>query len=99
MILTNQLTSTYQIIPLFETLTIILNQKDPEEQEFTTECLKELSNSEDASHKIISNDELTDILSMLNKCANSEILNNVNSIFWRTGRTSGILPSKPGSSI
>ncbi|XP_059144117.1 uncharacterized protein LOC131931348, partial [Physella acuta] len=84
-----------EIIPLFDTLKIILNQRDPEEQEFTTECLKELSSNEEASQEIISNDELTEVLNMLNNCGNSEILDNVNSIFWRSGRTSGILPTKP----
>ncbi|XP_059144118.1 uncharacterized protein LOC131931349 [Physella acuta] len=83
-----------EILPLLDTLKDFLGEEDLEELEYTTECLKEMSQNVKASKNIITSPDFTDRLTTLNKSENIDITGNVNSIFWRSGRTTGILPSQ-----
>lgn len=85
-----------QILPLFPQLKEILTHDDPDEQIFTTQCLRELSRNKKGSEKIITDEELLGVLNTLMNSHNEDISANVHSIFWRAGRTAGMLPSKTG---
>ncbi|XP_059179722.1 uncharacterized protein LOC131958613 isoform X2 [Physella acuta] len=83
-----------EVLPLFPHLKEILTHNDPDEQIFTTQCLRELSRNKEGSEKIITDEELNDMLIELINSHNGDLSANVHSVLWRAGRTTGILPSK-----
>ncbi|XP_059165790.1 uncharacterized protein LOC131948271 [Physella acuta] len=80
-----------QILPLLDKLKDFLTGEDLEQLEYTTECLKEMSRDMEASKQILNNKDITNRLTHLNFSGNIDISANVNSIFWRSGRNTGIL--------
>ncbi|XP_059144143.1 mitogen-activated protein kinase kinase kinase 2-like [Physella acuta] len=86
-----------EIIPIIPRLKTILAHEDPQEQEQATELLKRLSINKDASEQIITDDTFNDILNRLMCSNNKDLSQNAKSVFWRTGRVTGILPSKTDS--
>ncbi|XP_059160585.1 uncharacterized protein LOC131944095 [Physella acuta] len=83
-----------EMLPLYPHLKEILKNEDPDEQIFTTQCLRELSRNKEGSEKIITDEELNDMLLVLMNRHDGDLSANVHSILWRAGRTTGILPSK-----
>ncbi|XP_059160602.1 uncharacterized protein LOC131944111 [Physella acuta] len=83
-----------EILPLVPNLKEILKHDDVDEHIFTTKCLKELSRNKEASHQIINDETFNDTLTKLMSSENEIILENVHSIRWRSGRTTGTLPTK-----
>ncbi|XP_059159796.1 mitogen-activated protein kinase kinase kinase A-like [Physella acuta] len=83
-----------EMLQLYPHLKEILTHDDPDEQIFTTQCLRELSRNKEGSEKIITDKELNYTLNTLMNSNNKDLLANVLSIFWRAGRTTGMLPSK-----
>ncbi|XP_059160575.1 uncharacterized protein LOC131944086 [Physella acuta] len=82
-----------EMLPLYPHLKEILTHKDPDEQIFTTQCLRELCRNKEGSEKIVTDEELNDMLrDLINR--HGDLSSNVHSILWRAGRTTGILPSK-----
>ncbi|XP_059160586.1 uncharacterized protein LOC131944096 [Physella acuta] len=83
-----------EMLPLYPHLKEILTHEDPDEQIFTTQCLRELSRNKEGSEKIITDEELNDMLKVLMSRNDGDLSANVHSILWTAGRTTGILPSK-----
>ncbi|XP_059179723.1 uncharacterized protein LOC131958613 isoform X3 [Physella acuta] len=83
-----------ELLQLYPHLKEILTHDDPDEQIFTTQCLRELSRNKEGSEKIILDEELNDKLVALINRNDRDLSANVHSILWTAGRTTGILPSK-----
>ncbi|XP_059163803.1 uncharacterized protein LOC131946848 [Physella acuta] len=83
-----------KVLPLYPHLKEILTHEDPDEQIFTTQCFRELSRNKEGSEKIITDEELNDMLKALINRHDVDLSANVHSILWTAGRTTGILPSK-----
>ncbi|XP_059160607.1 mitogen-activated protein kinase kinase kinase 2-like [Physella acuta] len=88
-----------EIIPLLDTLNNVLDEEDLEELEHTTECLKEMSGNLEASQLILTNQDLTSRLVQLDNSGNSDIDQNINDIFWKGGRSTGILTTISGKVV
>lgn len=66
------------------------------EQECASECLRELSPGEKYSREIITNEKLAYNLQRQRILQNSTVSANINSMFWKAGNATGILPTIPG---
>ncbi|XP_059147648.1 uncharacterized protein LOC131935279 [Physella acuta] len=79
------------LLPRFKE--ILVNQNDSEHRNLTA-CLKELCRSMQASQRILFDDTFNDMLGQLTTSEDEIISANANSIFWRSGQSTGNLPTK-----
>ncbi|XP_059144764.1 uncharacterized protein LOC131931946 [Physella acuta] len=82
------------ILPLLPKFKEILALEIGSEQRNATACLKELCRGMEASQHILEDDMLNGMLGQLTVSPDKIISDNANSIFWRSGQSTGILPSK-----
>ncbi|XP_059147651.1 mitogen-activated protein kinase kinase kinase 2-like [Physella acuta] len=82
------------ILPLLPRFKEILAIQDNSEQRNLTACLKELCRSMQASQRILFDDTFNDMLGQLTTSEDEIISANANSIFWRSGQSTGTLPTK-----
>ncbi|XP_059144345.1 uncharacterized protein LOC131931533 isoform X2 [Physella acuta] len=83
-----------EMLPLVPRLKEILSHEDIEEHIFTTKCFRELSRLPKASEQIIRDETLSDLVNKSLSRGHKDISANVHSIRWRSGRATGMLPSK-----
>ncbi|XP_059147655.1 uncharacterized protein LOC131935285 [Physella acuta] len=82
------------ILPLLPRFKQILAIQDNSEQRNLTACLKELCRSMQASKRILFDETFNDMLGELTTSGDEIISANANSIFWRSGQSTGTLPTK-----
>ncbi|XP_059160574.1 uncharacterized protein LOC131944085 isoform X2 [Physella acuta] len=83
-----------RVMPLIETLTNMLKQKERFDTMLVIRVLKDLTDTVNTLREILSNDKLADVLMKLNTNKNEDISKVLNTILWKTGNATGMLPLK-----